>query len=141
MGPDGGRPGARLHRVGVVGTADEDVGAEAGGDRYLTGRAEIIAGEEGGTRGREAVREHRPNQHRAAGGADIEPELADRPAVDLLRAGRLRREPAHDRLLRAEDEADARRDVAGQHAGPPPLAGGGIGGRNGSYKRGSPDRM
>src|SRR5215467_3362974 len=128
--PDRGLYRDRLQRDRVVGTADENVGAEAGGDRHLTGRAEIIAGEKGGTRGREAVREHRPNHHGAAGGADIEPELADRSAIDLLWAGRLWRERAHDSLLRAEDEADAGRDVASQYAGPHSLGGGGIGGRN-----------
>src|SRR5262249_6330501 len=131
LGPERAPTRRRRTRAFFIGPADEDVGAEASGDRYLTGRAEIIAGEKGGTRRREAVREHRPNHHRAAGGADIEPELADRPAVDLLRAGRLRRERAHARLQRAEDEADPRRDVAGQHAGPHSLGGGGIGGRNG----------
>src|SRR5262249_17262304 len=58
--------------------ADENVGAEAGGDRHLAARAEIIAGEKGGAGRRDAVREHRPYHHAAAGGTDIEPELADR---------------------------------------------------------------
>src|SRR5215470_5067295 len=129
----------RLQRDRVVGTADENVGAEAGGDRHLAARAEIIAGKKGGAGGRDAVREHRPYHHAAAGGADVEPELADRPAVDLLRAGRLRRERADDRLLRPDDEADAGRDVAGQHTGSYALGGGWIGGRHDQCKRGCPD--
>src|SRR5262249_61369164 len=110
------------------GAGEGTVGAGGGGDRAVAGGAEKIAGEKGGAGGREAVREPRPNHHRAAGGADVEPELADRSAIDLLRAGRLRRERAHDRLLRAEDEADAGRDVASQYAGPHALGGGGIAG-------------
>src|SRR5262245_39356490 len=139
--PDRGGHRDRLQRDRVVGTADENVGAEAGGDRHLAARAEIIAGEKGGAGGRDAVRAHRPYQHAAAGGADVEPELAERPAVDLLRAGRLRRERAHDRLLRADDEADAGRDVAGQHTGSHALGGGWIGGRNDQCKRDCPDGM
>src|SRR5215831_19721240 len=105
--PDRGGHRDRLQRDRVVGTADENVGAEAGGDRHLAARAEIIAGEKGGAGGREAVREHRPYHHAAGGGADIEPELADRSAVDLWWAERLGRERAGDRLLRPDDEADA----------------------------------
>jgi hypothetical protein len=120
--PDRGRHRDRLQRDRVVGTADENVGTEASGDRHLAARAEIIAGEKGGAGGRDAVREHRPYHHAAAGGADIEPELADRPVVDLLRAGGLGRERAGDRLLRPDDEADAGRDVAGQDTSPHSLA-------------------
>src|SRR5215831_9921249 len=118
-----------------------EVDTETGGNRHLAARAEIIAGEKGGAGRRDAVREHRPYHHAAAGGADIEPELADRPAVDLWWAGRLGRERAGDRLLRPDDEADAARDIAGQHTGSHALRGGWICGRNGQCKRGCPDGM
>ena len=102
----------RLQGERAVGAADENVGAKPRGDRYLAGRAEIVASEKAGARGRDAVGEHRPYHHAAARGPDIQSELGDRPAVDLLRAGRLGRERADDRLLRADDESDAGRDVA-----------------------------
>jgi hypothetical protein len=79
----------RLQRHRAVRAADEDIGAEAGSDGHLAGRAEIVAGEKAGI-GANAVREHAPYHDAAAGDADVEAELADRPAIDLLRAGRLR---------------------------------------------------
>src|SRR6188472_3281884 len=78
----------RLQRHGAVGAAHEDIGAEAGSDGHLAGRAEIVAGEKAGI-GANAVREDTPYHDAAAGDPDVEPELADRPAIDLLRAGRL----------------------------------------------------
>src|SRR4029077_631645 len=74
----------RLQRDGAVGAADEDIGAEAGGDGPPAARAEIIAGEKA-LSGPDAVSEHAPYHHAAAGDADVEAELADRPAIDLLR--------------------------------------------------------
>ena len=97
----------RLQCDRIAGTADENVGAETRGDRDLTCRTEIVTGEKGRARRRDAIREHRPHHNPAAGGADIQPELADRAVVDLLRSRRLRRERAGDLLLRADDEAHA----------------------------------
>ena len=74
----------RLQGDGAVGTADEDIGAEAGSDGHLAGRTEIVAGEKAAS-GADAVSEHAPHHHAAAGDADVEAELADRPAIDLLR--------------------------------------------------------
>src|SRR5262245_7220940 len=81
----------RLQRHGAIGAADENVRAEAGGNGHLAARAEIVAGEKARTRGRVGG-EYAPDHHAARGGADIEPEFADRPAIGLLRTGRLRRE-------------------------------------------------
>jgi hypothetical protein len=83
----------RLQRDGATGTANEHVGAEAGGDRYLASRAEIIAGENSRAGRGDAVREDSPYHHAAAGGANIEPKLADRSAVDVLRSRRLQVSP------------------------------------------------
>ena len=128
----------RLQRDGAVGAADEHIGAEAGRDGHLAARAEIVAGEKAGS-GANAVREHAPYHDAAAGDADVEPELADRPAIDLLRTGRLRRVHARHRFLRSDDEADSGRDIAGQQPSPDPLRGGWIDGRNSQCKSGSPD--
>src|SRR5262249_50796913 len=125
----------------AVRAADENVGAEPGGDRDLTARAEIVAGEKSGSRRRDAVREYCPHHDPAAGGADIESELADRAVVDLLRAGRLRREGASDRLLRTDDEAHAGGNVASQDAGSHPLGHPWIGGPHGQCKRCCPDSI
>src|SRR3954454_20740311 len=97
----------RLQRHGAVGAADEDIGAEAGSDGHLAACAEIVAGEKAGI-GADAVREHAPYHDAAAGDADVEAELADRSAIDLLRAGRLRSVHAGHRFLRSDDETDAR---------------------------------
>src|SRR5204863_2169164 len=120
----------------VIRAAEENVGAEPGGDRHLPARAEIVAGEKAGARRREAVGEHRPHHHAATGGADVEPELTDRAAVDLLRPGRLGRKRAHDRLLRSDDEAHAGRDVASQHARPHSLGGRWIGACDNNERQG-----
>src|SRR5262249_59254242 len=71
--------------------------------------------------------------------ADIQPELADRAVVDLLRSRRLRRERAGDRLLRADDEAHAGRDIASQDTGPHALGRRWLGARNGERQRRRPD--
>src|SRR5436190_18577440 len=57
--PDRRRHRDWLQRHRVIRTAEEDVGAEPGGDRHLPARAEIVAGEKAGARRREAVGEHR----------------------------------------------------------------------------------
>ena len=49
--PNRGGHRDRLQRDRVVGTADENVGAEAGGDRHLAARAEIIAARKAGPGG------------------------------------------------------------------------------------------
>ena len=41
----------RLQRDRAVGAADQNIGAEAGGDCHLAGRAEIVAGEKAGIGG------------------------------------------------------------------------------------------
>src|SRR6476646_7082503 len=96
----------RLQRHGAVGAADEAIGAEAGSNGHLATRAKIVAGEKAGI-GANAVREHAPYHDAAAGDADVEAELADRSAIDLLRAGRLRSVYARHRFLRSDDEPDA----------------------------------
>src|SRR5258706_9615051 len=123
----------------IVGTADENVGAETRGDRDLTCRTEIVTGEKAGARRRDAVREHAPHHTPAAGRTDIQPELADRAVVDLLRSRWLGRECAGDRLLRADDEAHAGRDVASQDTGPHALGGRWTGGRNSERQGCCPD--
>src|SRR5262245_11941904 len=102
----------RLQCDRIAGTTEKNVGAKSRGNRDLTRRTEIVTGEKGRARRREAVRKHGPHHNPAAGGADIQPELADRAVIDLLRSWRLRRKRAGDRLLRADDEAHAGRDVA-----------------------------
>src|SRR5207249_12335506 len=114
-------------------------GAEPRGARDLTCRTEIVTGEKARARRRDAVREHRPHHNPAAGGADIQPELGDRAVLDLLRSRRLGGERAGDRLLRADDEAHAGRDVTSQDTGTHALGGRWLGARNGERQRCRPD--
>ena len=111
----------RLQRDGAVGAADEHIGAEAYRNGDLAARTHIIAGEK--ARSAEGAGEHRPYHDAAGGDADIEAEPGDRTDIDFLRTRQLRREHTGHLLLRADDQADAGRDIAGQHPGLDPLGG------------------
>src|SRR5262245_9118930 len=69
----------RLQRHRVVGPAQENVGAESRGDRHLSARAEIVAGEKARAGRGEAVGEHRPYHHATAGGTISSPNLLIEP--------------------------------------------------------------
>src|SRR5436853_197011 len=71
----------------------------------------------GGIGKRRQCGENAPDHHLPTGGADIEPEFADRPGVDFHRARHVGRERAVHRLDRSDDPAPAARHVAGEHAG------------------------
>src|SRR4029077_5212678 len=106
----------RLQRDRAVGAANQHIGAGPYPDGGAAGGADIIAVERTGSQigGR---REHRPHQNTALGIADIDAELVDGAGI-VFRTSRPGRQGAAEPLGRAEYEAPAAGDIAGQRSDP-----------------------
>src|SRR6516225_6861324 len=105
----------RLQRDRLVGAADQHIRADSDDRRRARGDAAKGSGERAGCR-RGGWCKYRPNQHTASRKADIDAKLVDRPDIVLRGASSHRCEVAIDRPRRAEDEAEAAGDVAGERA-------------------------
>src|SRR5258708_6264464 len=101
----------RLQGDGLAAAANQRIGAQSDTRRYIGRAAEIGAGE--GARGNVAARrKHSPDDFSRFDVADIDPVAANFTGITLCLAIRPGEGAVHV-ARRAEDEADARGDVAG----------------------------
>src|SRR5882757_6664120 len=107
--------GERLQSDGPIRTAEKHIGAYPDAKRDVAAGAHIDASQST-DRWTTGWCEHAPSQYTAGGDSDIKPDRVEFTDIDLLLIPSVGKEAASHRLARADDEADARRYLAGQHA-------------------------